>query len=564
VRRPNQKTGVRLISSLVSRSGTLHFFRTSILPVSFSTSFTATAKGGQIASAENQRQDRHEVTHFLSIYSLLCGPWIRFSRTSRSEKSFTAFSLKQRGKPHNRSSCDPNGMNQHPTPPPRRGREVAGKMSICLAAGAPHCYVGAKNIQPAPAELHNNGLLNPARHPHRRHPARSSGHLADSARAGSPSPRSWTPGTGCGFGRTAGADRWGGTGRSRRRTALERGCRSGPTAQRKCRAAGRQAQLATRLEGGKAAAEKLILLEEARTKLADAFKALSAEALSSNNQAFLHLAKSTLERFQEGARGDLESRQQAIGQLVGPLKEALDKVDVRIHDLERARTGAYARLDEQLKSLLTTQAKLESETSSLLKALRTPTVRGRWGGPAQVVEMAGISPTATSSNRNRRSPRAGCAGHARQATNTKEYRHRKGPIASYLEALEAADENEKRARLKDRPADPLTTCRKTLRPRATGPSSSPPKNAQAISDLGRHSANASPSWPVTYRRQQGARPSGRSYNKAVASLETRVLVTARKFRELGAAPTEKELESPELVDKAARAAELLLDESGRQ
>ena len=87
--------------------------------------------------------------------------------------------------------------------------------------------------------------------------------------------------------------------------------------------------------------EKLAIVNQAQTKLADAFKALAAEALKSNNQSFLELAKTTLEKYQESAKGDLEKRQQAIQELVKPVKESLDKVDTKINELEKARAGAY-------------------------------------------------------------------------------------------------------------------------------------------------------------------------------------------------------------------------------
>ncbi|MBA4422309.1 MAG: DNA recombination protein RmuC, partial [Syntrophus sp. (in: bacteria)] len=104
-----------------------------------------------------------------------------------------------------------------------------------------------------------------------------------------------------------------------------------------------------REEERRAAEEKLALLEDARRQLSDAFQALSAEALRCNNQSFLDLAKATLEKYQEGAQNDLTTRQRAIDELVKPLKESLEKVDVRIREIEQVRTTAYATLTEQLK-----------------------------------------------------------------------------------------------------------------------------------------------------------------------------------------------------------------------
>ncbi|MGH8738484.1 MAG: hypothetical protein ACREVC_14090, partial [Burkholderiales bacterium] len=96
-------------------------------------------------------------------------------------------------------------------------------------------------------------------------------------------------------------------------------------------AGARLAELETRLtEERKASDEKLALLDDAQRKLSDAFKALSSEALKSNNQSFIELAKATLEKFQESAKGDLEKRQKAVDELVKPIRESLEKVDGKL------------------------------------------------------------------------------------------------------------------------------------------------------------------------------------------------------------------------------------------
>jgi len=123
-----------------------------------------------------------------------------------------------------------------------------------------------------------------------------------------------------------------------------------------------------------------------------AFKALSADALARNNQAFLDLARSTLAETQQAARGDLDLRQQAIREMVAPVRASLEKVDAQIHELEKSRAGAYAALTEQVRSLAESQVQLRGETGKLVTALRSPTVRGNWGEMQlrRVVEMTGM------------------------------------------------------------------------------------------------------------------------------------------------------------------------------
>lgn len=155
----------------------------------------------------------------------------------------------------------------------------------------------------------------------------------------------------------------------------------------------RRAELATTLSKERlAAAEKLAVVEHAQAALGDAFKALSAEALRHNNRSFLDLARETLGGFQEQARGDLERRQGAIADLLGPVRESLARMDEGLRAVETARVGAYEGLKQQVVSLAETQSRLHAETGNLVRALRTPAARGRWGEIQlrRVVELAGM------------------------------------------------------------------------------------------------------------------------------------------------------------------------------
>lgn len=134
------------------------------------------------------------------------------------------------------------------------------------------------------------------------------------------------------------------------------------------------------------------LLKEARKELSQSFKAISSDIFVDNSKSFLNLAKETLAKYQEHAKGDLTSRKDAIDNLVKPLHDSLEKVNVQMRLIEKERVEAYAGLSEQVKLMAINQTRLQGETANLVKALRTPTVRGRWGEMQlrRVVEMAGM------------------------------------------------------------------------------------------------------------------------------------------------------------------------------
>jgi DNA recombination protein RmuC len=155
----------------------------------------------------------------------------------------------------------------------------------------------------------------------------------------------------------------------------------------------KQATMETVIEKERMAAEeKLQLLEKAKEQLTDTFQAISAKALRDSQTSFVELAKATLGTYQEEAKRDLESRQKEVKLIVQPVKESLEKYDRQVQDMERVRQEAYGGLSQQVQSLMATQQQLQKETSNLVKALRTPQVRGRWGEITlrRVAELAGM------------------------------------------------------------------------------------------------------------------------------------------------------------------------------
>ena len=142
----------------------------------------------------------------------------------------------------------------------------------------------------------------------------------------------------------------------------------------------------------KAADEKLKLLEEAKDNLKDSFKALSADALSKNNESFIKLAEENLKKYQQSAKDDLEKRQQAISKTVEPVSQTLKTFSERVNKIEERRIESEGGIKKELEKLSEMHLRLDQSTNSLVKALRAPQVRGQWGEMhlRRTVEMAGM------------------------------------------------------------------------------------------------------------------------------------------------------------------------------
>ena len=140
------------------------------------------------------------------------------------------------------------------------------------------------------------------------------------------------------------------------------------------------------------AQERLQTLGEAQARLSESFKALSAEALQSSMAQLAEMARAQFQTAQVEAKGDLDKRQQAVEQLVAPLKEQLGRVDAQLLRLDQERRESRGRLEAQLRTLTETGEKLRTETGALVTALRKPNARGQWGQMQlrNVVELAGM------------------------------------------------------------------------------------------------------------------------------------------------------------------------------
>lgn len=187
-------------------------------------------------------------------------------------------------------------------------------------------------------------------------------------------------------------------------------------------------------------------------QMRDAFAAVSQDALRSNQQSFLDLASLRFGELQAQSRGDVEARQKSVDDLVAPIRERMDQVLETIARVDMSRAESHAALREQLASVAESQLRLRDETGNLVKALRAPQVRGRWGEMQlrRVVEMAGML--------------ANCDFAEQRSVDTIDGRLRpdlivhlpgdklivvdaKAPLDAYLSAIEAGDDDSRDALL---------------------------------------------------------------------------------------------------------------------
>ncbi|MDC9725215.1 MAG: DNA recombination protein RmuC [Gammaproteobacteria bacterium] len=152
-------------------------------------------------------------------------------------------------------------------------------------------------------------------------------------------------------------------------------------------------KLAMQLSLEKQASEQFdTILDQTHAQLANSFNQLSNEALSRNNEHFLKLAEENLKRYQSEAKAELQSKEQAIEQLVKPINDALLQTSKQIHEIEKERKESYGNLSSTITQMAQGQQALQHETQNLVQALRRPEVRGQWGEMTlrRLAELSGM------------------------------------------------------------------------------------------------------------------------------------------------------------------------------
>jgi DNA recombination protein RmuC len=200
--------------------------------------------------------------------------------------------------------------------------------------------------------------------------------------------------------------------------------------------------------------ERLKAAEGAESSLRETFRALSDEALKSNNQAFLALAETRLREARTAAAKDIDERKTAIEHLLAPMAKTLGEVDRELRESERRRTQNDAQLLQRIASLDTAGQDLRSQTGKLVDALKRPGVRGRWGELQlkRVVELAGMiqhcdfveQHTVTNGDGDRRMRPDVIV---RLPGGKHVVIDAKAPLDAYLRALDAPDETSRQALL---------------------------------------------------------------------------------------------------------------------
>jgi DNA recombination protein RmuC len=373
-------------------------------------------------------------------------------------------------------------------------------------------------------------------------------------------------------------------------------------------------------ERARAASERAALVDG---QLAERFQSLSAQALDASTRRFLEMAEGRLAAANARAAGDLDSRRAAVEHLVGPLKETLARVETQLRDSDAARERSHAALAEQVTLARQGSEQLRIQAQALVTALRRPEARGRWGEMQlrRVVELAGMSArcdfdeqvgVTTDDGALRPDMVVRLAGGKNIVVDSKV------SLAAYLEAAEATDESVRLARLGaharhlrehidrlaakaywaavspapefvvlfipgeaflapalEREPDLLdyamarrvhiatpTTLVSMLRTaHYAWQQAALSENARAVFDVGRelHDRLAGLARHVD-RLGKALGNAVTTYNQTVGSLESRVLVSARRFSQLGL--VDAELEPPGLVEETTRALsapELLAD-----